>query len=80
MINFLIEIFNVKYKNSDLKCSKKSRPFKIGLVTYTYHNALSPMARKSQGGGGEIHPLPIYVRKKSPTKIGLNYPDLYLVV
>jgi len=74
MMYFLIEIFNVKCKNSDLECSKKSRPFKIGLVTYTYHNALSPLANQRGGGGGEggIHPLPIYARKKSPTKIGLN--------
>ena len=55
MINFLIEIFNVKYKNSDLKCSKKSRPFKIGLVTYTYHNALSPLANHR---GGEVESTP----------------------
>ena len=51
MMYFLIEIFNVKCKNSDLECSKKSRPFKIGLVTYTYHNALSPLANQR---GGEV--------------------------
>ena len=49
MMYFLIEIFNVKCKNSDLECSKKSRPFKIGLVTYTYHNALSPLANQRGG-------------------------------